>query len=233
MPGPRSDLAKRWITAPLLQDSNAASGRLNQAIPDAPLIGGFKTVTRTLTLESDMGFAEFVEVTVDLDHSSFRDLDIELVSPSGAVSKLVENFDALSNGWELVPLDGEFRFGSARHLGEDPSGEWKLRVTDRIPIIGGTLRSWSIKVYGHSGTPTMPAPRRPVTPGDIQTSAATRSRTSPTLAWWRTAMRCWLRGPAGISCSTTAIRGSTGRRTPPSLEWDGILEDSLEGSPPR
>ena len=118
--GAAVDLAKRWITAPLLQDSNAASGRLNQAIPDAPLIGGFKTVTRTLTLESDMGFAEFVEVTVNFDHSSFRDLDIELVSPSGAVSKLVENFDALSNGWELVPLDGEFPLRLSKTPGRRP-----------------------------------------------------------------------------------------------------------------
>ena len=76
------------------------------------------------------------------------------MSPSGAVSRLVEEFDTFADdddSIDLVPLNGEFSFGSARHLGEDPNGVWQLRVTDRLPYVGGILESWSITVYGHEG----------------------------------------------------------------------------------
>ena len=60
---------------------------------------------------------------------------------------------------------GEFRFGSARHLGEDPNGQWALRLTDHFPELGGTLRSWSIKVYGHVSRPGAPTITTPITAG--------------------------------------------------------------------
>ena len=63
-----------------------------------------------------------------------------------------------------MPLRGPFRFGSARHLGEDPNGVWKLRLTDRFWIEDGTLDSWGVTVYGHGLTPG-PAAVDSVTPG--------------------------------------------------------------------
>ena len=148
------DLAKGWTNAPPLQSSTAESSGLNLQVPDAPDTDDPTTVT--LTLDTAIGFTEFVEVTVSFQHDSFRDLDIELVSPSGAVSKLVESFDTFFYSSNLVPLLGEFRFGSARHLGEDPNGVWQLRVTDRIQFVDGTLDSWSVTVYGHEPTPYPP-----------------------------------------------------------------------------
>ena len=61
--------------------------------------------------------------------------------------------------------DGTFRFGSARHLGEDPSGDWELRVKDSQPDDTGTLNSWSITVYGHRTRPAEPK-LRTLTAGD-------------------------------------------------------------------
>ena len=58
---------------------------------------------------------------------------------------------------DFVRLNGSFRFGSAKHLGEDPNGEWTLRVTDRIHAGEGVLDSWSLSVYGHKPTPAEPA----------------------------------------------------------------------------
>ena len=66
--------------------------------------------------------------------------------------------------FDFVPLRGAFRFGSARHLGEDPNGVWKLRVTDRIHVVDGALEAWSLTVYGHSPTPDAPTVDS-VTPG--------------------------------------------------------------------
>ena len=118
-------------------------------------------MTSDLTVDTKIGFTEFVEIRASFEHSSFRDLSIELVSPSGAVSKLVEEFDTLYNSG-VVRLNGQIRMGSARRLGEDPNGVWKLRVTDRVPSsevgvnLDGDLVSWGITVYGHERTPGPP-----------------------------------------------------------------------------
>ena len=52
-----------------------------------------------------------------------------------------------------MPLNGSHQFGSAKHLGEDPNGEWKLHVTDRIPVVDGTFVGFGITVYGHERAP--------------------------------------------------------------------------------
>ena len=153
------DLAIGWSNLPPLESSTAESDRLDVWIPDAPLTGDPATVTRTLTVGTGIEFTEFVEVTVSFQHPSFRDLQIELESPSGNVSKLAVPFDTYSDddpSLDFVPLRGTFRFGSARHLGENPNGVWKLRVTDRIRIDSGTLDSWDLTVYGHGRRPGPP-----------------------------------------------------------------------------
>ncbi len=149
------DLARGWTNVPPFENETVASGNLDLSIPDAPILGSPTTVTHSITLSTGVNFTEFVEVNVSLRHISFRDVEIELKSPSGAVSKLAVPFDTFADDdpdTGLIILLGEFRFGSARHLGEDPNGTWELSVADKIPVVGGTLDSWSIKVYGHRGT---------------------------------------------------------------------------------
>lgn len=217
--------ARGWITAPPLQTAAVTSGQLDVAIPDAPLDGAPTTVTRTLALESGVEFTEFVEVTASFRHTSFRDLEIELISPSGTVSRLVGSFDALSNDFDLVVLNGDYRFGSARHLGEDPNGTWQLRITDRIPSVGGVLRSWSVRVYGHSGTPTIPGPLLEAC-GDAVTDKSNTALVADcdTLLAARDVL-----APPRVG-REPRLNWSAGT---PIAEWDGVLEDSLEGSPQR
>ncbi len=149
------ELAKDWVGLPQLQSSRAVSSQPDMRIPDPPVsddLASVPPIVSTLTLNSGIGFTEYVEINISIRHSSFRDLEIELVSPSGAVSKLVSEFDvSVDESFDRVRLNGSFRFGSARHLGENPNGVWQLRITDRIPSFGGTLESWSITVYGHTG----------------------------------------------------------------------------------
>ena len=169
------DLAREWTNAPSLESASAASESAT-TIP-APGSNGPETVPATLTLDTGIGFTEFVEVNTDFYHTSFRDMDIELVSPSGSVSKLAVPFNTRYYHTDdvciapdssekqctyFVRLDGEFRFGSARHLGENPNGQWTLRLTDHFPELGGTLRSWSIRVYGHPRDVSMASPDREV-----------------------------------------------------------------------
>ena len=163
--GAALDLARGWTNAPPLRNSTAEASGPSVRIPDAPAVGNPTTVTRTLALDTGIEFTEFVEVTVSFQHGSFRDLEIELESPTGRVSKLAVPFDTYIDddpSLDFVPLRGEFRFGSAMHLGEDPNGIWKLRVADRIRIEDGTLDSWSVTVYGHGRTPGPPTMDTPV-----------------------------------------------------------------------
>ena len=177
------DIARGWTTVPPLESVSAAS---EAEVAISPPSGSIpQTVTTTLTLNTGIRFTEFVEVNTDFEHASFRDMDIELVSPSGAVSKLAVPFDtrhyeatyvrpdgSAYDDTYFVRLDGEFRFGSARHLGEDPNGQWTLRLTDHFPELEGTLRSWSIKVYGHASDESAASPDLVVDTPSVSDSAA-------------------------------------------------------------
>ena len=160
------DLAKEWSIVPPLQSSTVESDELNLEIPDPPGSGDPTAVTTTLTLETTVDFIEFVEVNLDFQQRSIRDWDVELVSPSGAVSKLVPGFEPytytsadssdVTPSHFYFPTYNEFRFGSAKHLGEDADGEWQLRISDRLMYDVGTLESWSLTVYGHERFPGPP-----------------------------------------------------------------------------
>ena len=85
---------------------------------------------------------------------SFRDLDIQLLSPAGESSTLSPSAAVVPTTFiSVFGFDGSHRFGSAKHLGEDAQGTWQLRLTDRHPEDTGTLRSWRIKAYGHGYVP--------------------------------------------------------------------------------
>ena len=103
-----------------------------------------------------MDFIEFVELEVTVDHPSFRDLEIKLQSPSGAVSTLawhvpIEQY--ANGGFDAYTFTGAFRFGASRHLGEHPRGAWTLTLQDKSRNDEGKLQGWRLKVYGHGSKP--------------------------------------------------------------------------------
>ena len=155
-------LAQNWTNLPTMREIEVQSGDLDLAIPDAPSSGSSTRVTTSLTVDSYVGFVEFVEVNAEFDHPSFRDLLIFLVSPSGTKSRLVFAAQTTlhrSDGTTeklTHALTESFRFGSARHLGENAAGTWTLRITDAYENDVGTLKSWSLKIYGHGSTAGVP-----------------------------------------------------------------------------
>ena len=160
------DLASGWRNLPPLRKSSAESRNTNLSIPDATeadpanmVTGGpGDTVTSALTLDSHVEFVEYIRVDTNFSHTSFRDLDIELESPSGKVSKLVPFFEiTVTNPFvPLIEWNGSFRFGSAKHLGENSAGEWTLKITDHHAEDIGRLRSWKITAFGHGITTLAP-----------------------------------------------------------------------------
>ena len=151
-------LSQNWDLISPMREIEVHAEDTDLAIPDDSSM----PVTSTVSLDSYIEFVEFVELNTEWDHDSIRDLRIELVSPSGAVSTILPDYRTQS---VVVPYSGSYRFGSARHLGEAAAGTWTLRITDRHAEHSGSLTSWSLKVYGHSLTPGLPRVLA-ATPGD-------------------------------------------------------------------
>ena len=159
-------LANGWTNAPPLRKSTASSRNTNLSIPDATVPdpanmvtgGPGATQTTELTLGSGVDFIEYIHVDTRFSHTSFRDLEVVLESPADKKSTLVPHFDeeATGRGIPVFALTSWFRFGSAKHLGEDAAGTWKLHITDHYPLDTGSLRSWSITTFGHGITPLAP-----------------------------------------------------------------------------
>ena len=144
------DLAVGWTNDPDFREITSESSVLNLRIPDAPSVGPLGIATTSLSVDPYVEFVEFVEVNTHFDHPHFRDLTVELISPSGAVSTL--STSTFGRG----ALTTNFRFGSARHLGEDAAGEWTLQIKDAAPTDRGTLKSWGLTIYGHGYIPGAP-----------------------------------------------------------------------------
>ena len=164
-------------TLPAFREITGSSTAAPLLIPDLPDGGTSTTITSTLEVDNYVDFVEFLEINIDLAHTSMRDLDIDLLSPSGVTSHLARKgqgyvFFFLFYIPDSSPIDGNHRFGSARHLGENAAGTWTLRVTDRSTGNSGTLKSWSVTAYGHGHTPDPPV---------IQNG--TSAATSVTVVW--------------------------------------------------
>ena len=109
----------------------------------------------------DIDFIEYIDVTLRGRHSSFSDLRVKLISPKGFESELAVPvvkkindrgyINIINRYWKDYPQS--WRFGSARHLGEDPNGDWRLEIIDRKIDGNGSrlsnIKSWDIKFYGH------------------------------------------------------------------------------------
>ena len=161
-------LAGTWTSLPDLLEYEVTSDDTALAIPDLESGSPPTAIESTVMLDPYVEFVEYVELNVDWDHASMRDLQIELESPSGAVSTIAPAH-ASPRG---IPWRTRFRFGSSRHLGEDAAGTWTLRITDTLEGHGGSVRSWSLKVYGHGSVPGFP---------DI--TSTTPASNSITVAW--------------------------------------------------
>ena len=150
-------MAKTWVNVPSLASESTSYDNAQVTISDDET-----TVSRTITVGDGVEFVEFVEIEADFQIDNFRQLEVTLESPSGAVSVISQSnagpYVSLCNYRSYsCSLNGNFRFGSAKHLGENPEGEWILRITDRISGSSrGTLRSWRLTIYGHRYTPAAP-----------------------------------------------------------------------------
>src|SRR5690606_37782954 len=73
-------------------------------------------------------------------HARLADLTIILESPSGTRAVLADRPNAAGN------LD--FTLTAKTFWGEDPTGEWKLTVIDKVSGNTGTLKNWKLILHG-------------------------------------------------------------------------------------
>ena len=140
-------LAQNWVNLPPMATSVVEGDPIK--IPDRAS-GDAEVVERTFRVENDglttPTFIEHVEVRMGIRHGAANDLSVDLVSPSGVVSKLLwHEPGAIRQGVIFTA----YALGSSRYLGENPTGEWTLRVADHVSGDSGSIHSLSLVVRGH------------------------------------------------------------------------------------
>ncbi|XP_057675882.1 proprotein convertase subtilisin/kexin type 5-like [Corythoichthys intestinalis] len=111
--------------------------------------------------QQNVAFVEHVVVRVTVACRRRGDLSIELTSPSGTVSQLLDKrpHDNSTEGFH------QWEFMTTHCWGEQAAGEWTLNIRDspserRENSQIGMLQEWSLVIYG-TAWPTYPTRRRP------------------------------------------------------------------------
>jgi subtilisin family serine protease len=130
------------LLGPMSNTGFIASPALAIAIPDNSVTGA----SHSLNVPSTPGVQviEAVQIRVSLTHTFTGDLGIELTSPSGTRSVLLNALNGFGSSNDLsnmVLLSNAF-------YGENPTGTWTIKVVDAFAADTGTLTSWAIRVYG-------------------------------------------------------------------------------------
>ncbi|MCF2146476.1 proprotein convertase P-domain-containing protein [Desmonostoc muscorum LEGE 12446] len=119
------------------------SGNLGLAIPDNNTTGISRSFTVAAGLEID-----WVEVELNLTHPYRGDLVVELISPSGTISSLINRpGNKQDDGDNII-----FKLSSTQHWGESSAGTWTLRIKDLGPTDTGIFNSWKLHLYGDTDT---------------------------------------------------------------------------------
>ncbi|MXX65003.1 MAG: hypothetical protein F4Z36_08045, partial [Acidimicrobiia bacterium] len=156
-------LAQSWTLLP--PEMSVSATQTTGFLVDTP----HTPVEGSVDIGGSMTFVEHVEVTLYLGFGvdDFRDLDIELESPSGKISKLSVPYQCNQFAGDNCEARGTAVMSSGRHLGEDPKGTWKLRVTDHVSLFPFAVNSWSLQIYGHQGEERTSKASLSVTPDSV------------------------------------------------------------------
>lgn len=123
-----------------LNSEVTSSNNLNLSIPDKSAVG----VTSSLSIADNLKI-ESVEITFSITHPATSDLGLELTSPQGTKSILMN-----INSGIIQSNFSDTHFITNAFLEEMSSGSWTLKVIDGGQDDTGTLDKWSIKVNGRA-----------------------------------------------------------------------------------
>jgi len=141
------NMAKSFITTPVSLGTytetnwNAAHAHtgLNLSIPDNSATG----VTDTIAV-SDSLKVEAVQIKVSITHPDISELALELTSPSGTKSILINARNSLTG---IGNFSGDIFLSNAFYQ-ENTAGNWTLKVIDTKSGNTGTLTDFSLNFFG-------------------------------------------------------------------------------------
>ena len=132
--------------------SKFSSGSLNVSIPDNSSTG----VSDVITVSSDDALTiESVQVKLRAAHAQSGELGVELTSPQGTKSILmnINNSFLLLDKDDDGTIDGDSNLNivltSHAFYGESSEGDWTIKIIDGKVSTSGTLTDWSINILGH------------------------------------------------------------------------------------
>ncbi|KIJ69114.1 hypothetical protein HYDPIDRAFT_79892 [Hydnomerulius pinastri MD-312] len=144
-----------WFHPSAIQINNGSlleeDGEMTGGVPIVP--GGIESsfkVTKEMLDEHNLEAVEHLTIRVWISHTKRGDVEVELVSPNGVKSVLAaprsqDHAKAGFQGW---------RFMSIKHWGEDPVGEWKIKVSDQSDEKqNGTFHGWRLMFWGSTIDP--------------------------------------------------------------------------------
>ncbi|KAJ3510244.1 hypothetical protein NMY22_g16029 [Coprinellus aureogranulatus] len=143
-----------WVETPTVQIKNGTMDEHKEyeggEFIDVGGVTSTITVTKEMLQEHNFETLEHVNIRVWIDHTRRGDVEVELLSPNGIRSVLAEyreNDEAKSGfpGWQFM---------SVKHWGENPLGEWKIRVSDQeTEDQEGYFLGWNMILWGTSIDP--------------------------------------------------------------------------------
>lgn len=152
-----------------------SSGNISQAIPDKSATG-----TSSIINVRHNFIIEGIQVKFTTNHQWISDLGVELTSPSGTKSILMN----INSGAVFNPsLTYTAQFLSNAFYGESSGGSWTLKVVDAAASDTGALTNWQINIIGHNNpNPSDTTP--PISISNLTHSATyNSSTTSPIITW--------------------------------------------------
>ncbi|KAF8447829.1 peptidase S8/S53 domain-containing protein [Boletus edulis BED1] len=183
-----------WFHPSSIQLNNGSlsdpEGTMTGGVPIPP--GGINstfTLTNDKLVEHNFERLEHVTITVWISHSKRGDVEVELVSPNGIKSILAaaRKSDLATSGFE------GWRFMTVKHWGENPVGDWTIRVSDQSdPEHNGTFHGWRLMFWGSTIDPAqaktyvlptndaiLPSPEESESV-EVPTSSSTKTHPKPT-----------------------------------------------------
>ncbi|KAF8511141.1 peptidase S8/S53 domain-containing protein [Hysterangium stoloniferum] len=155
------DLVKpqAWVDMPLIELGGGRVDNDEQMLGGQPIIsGGIKStmkVTHDTLMANNFELLEHVTVKVWINHTKRGDVEVEIISPNGIRSVLAGPRTRDSSGQGFLG----WTFMSIKHWGENPIGNWTIRVFDQgIEGSTGTFLGWTMGFFGSSIDPAAAVP---------------------------------------------------------------------------
>ncbi|MDA8793403.1 S8 family serine peptidase [Bacteriovoracaceae bacterium] len=126
---------------PIFDKSEFSKTNLNLSIPDANPSGALSTIEVNNEL-----IIEQVQIQLTVDHSRSGEVGVELISPQGTKSQLlnINHSFLLSSDKNLDKLV----LTSNSFYGESSQGGWTIKIIDGSSGTTGKLKSWKINITG-------------------------------------------------------------------------------------